>query len=343
MRRVLDILSTLLLLAVLASCNQHKDLCYTHSEHAHKYQINFISDYRQEWEENHGGTNWSTNWPSNYVDYESLRPEKPDGIRVINYDKHGLSDKHNIATDGGIVTLYAGYNDVLFYNNDTEYIIFSDVDNVATTRATTRTRTRSTYLGSEYANEGEETMTPPDMLYANFQKDLYVEKVVTPTDMHITLHPLVFTYKIRYEFDAGLEYVAIARGALSGMAHSVLLHDGSTSDEAATVLFDECEITEFGVRAFVNSFGVPGYPNKYYGTRNGDDVKHALNLELLLRNGSMITLNYDVTEQVQAQPHGGVIVVDGIVIKEEDGTQGSGSFDVEVNDWGPYEDIDLPL
>ena len=62
-----------------------------------------------------------------------------------------------------------------------------------------------------------------------------------------------------------------------------------------------------------------------------------------LLNSSMITFDYDVTAQVQAQPHGGVIVVKDIVIKPEDGTQGSGSFDVEVNDWGPYQDIYLPL
>jgi hypothetical protein len=46
---------------------------------------------------------------------------------------------------------------------------------------------------------------------------------------------------------------------------------------------------------------------------------------------------------VNAQPHGGVIVVDGIVVKKEDGVQGSGAFDVVVDDWGPYEDIVLPL
>ena len=57
----------------------------------------------------------------------------------------------------------------------------------------------------------------------------------------------------------------------------------------------------------------------------------------------MVNFDFDVTDQVNAQPHGGVIVVKGIVIKEEDGVQGSGAFDVEVNDWGEYEDITLPL
>ena len=126
------------------------------------------------------------------------------------------------------------------------------------------------------------------------------------------------------------------------MARSVLLYNGNTSEEAATILYD-CEITDYGVRATVNSFGAPGYPHGNYPTRGEAENRHSLNLEVLMRNGSMITFDFDVTDQVQAQPHGGVIVVSGIKVKETDGTQGSGGFDVDVNDWGPYEDIDLPL
>ena len=118
------------------------------------------------------------------------------------------------------------------------------------------------------------------------------------------------------------------------------MNTGTTSEEAATLLFD-CELTDFGARAALNSFGVPDYPNPHYQTRA--DNRHALNLEVMLRNGHIVTFEFDVTDQVKAQPHGGVIVVKGIVIKEEDGKQGTGAFDVEVNDWGEYEDILLPL
>ena len=54
-------------------------------------------------------------------------------------------------------------------------------------------------------------------------------------------------------------------------------------------------------------------------------------------------MDFDVTDQVQSQPHGGVIVVKGIVVKRDDGTQGEGAFDVDVTDWGETEDIPLPL
>ena len=51
--------------------------------------------------------------------------------------------------------------------------------------------------------------------------------------------------------------------------------------------------------------------------------------------------DFDVTDQVSKQPHGGVIVVKGLEITDEEGMSGSGAFDVIVNGWGEYEDIIL--
>lgn len=341
MKKLLNILTAVLLMAASTSC-EHKDLCYNHPEHAHKYHIRVVADYRYDWEELYQGTDWQASWPADYTPYDDLRPGKPSGLRVVNSNAEGNSNTHNIQPDGGTVTLYEGLNDILFYNNDTEYILFSRIGSGsgATTRATTRSRTRSTYMGSKYANEGEETMTPPDALFANYYEGYRAEKVVEPTVVEVTLQPLVFTYKVRYEFAEGLEYVSMARGALTGMARSVLMNTGETSEEAATLLYD-CEKTDFGARAFVNSFGVPAFPNDHYPSRA--EGKHALNLEVMLKNGNMLSFDFDVTDQVKAQPHGGVIVVKDIVVKAEEGTQASGGFDVSVSDWGPYQDITLPL
>ena len=341
MRNIVRILASMLLLVAATAC-EHKELCYHHPEHAPKYQIEVVADYRYDWEEHYSGTDWKQNWPAYYTPYDQLRPGKPSGLRVVNYSIDNNSNTHNIAADGGIITLFEGVNNILFYNNDTEYILFSRINDEhgASTRATTRSRTRSTYKSSKYADDGEDTMTPPDVLFANYYADYICEKVVAPVQVPVTLQPLVFTYKIRYEFAEGLELVSLARGAISGMARSVILDTGETTEEAATLLFD-CEVTNFGARAKVNSFGVPAFPNDHYPSRA--DYKHALNLEVMLKNGSMVSFDFDITDQVKAQPHGGVIVVKDIVVKPQDTPQSGGAFDVAVSDWGPYEDIYLPL
>ena len=328
--------------SLLSSCI-HKELCYIHNEHAHKYHAYIVAEYRQEWEEHEvkDFTNWKENWPELYVEYDGLRPGKPAGLRVVNYPVSGGSKISNIDTDGGLVYFSEGHHDILFYNNDTEYIVMASTEKFATTRATTRTRVRASYTGNPFATKNDEeiTVNPPDMLYGNYLVGYEAKRLPEPEVLEVTLHPLVFTYKIRFEFDKGIEYVALARGTLAGMAMSVNMSTGETSDDIATILYD-CELKDYGVGALVNSFGVPGYPNGNY--TKADNI-YAINLECRLKNGKTKKFDFDVTDQVEKQPHGGVIVISGLEISESEGATSGGAFDVVVDDWGDYEDIDLPL
>lgn len=321
------------------SC-EHKQLCYHHEEHALRYYVKIQADYRRDWHEfNSVDYDWKNHWPSHFIDYESIRPLVPKGLRIISYPAKGGQQINNRPAFGGEVYLNKDYNDMLLYNNDTERIVFEGLNSYATARATTYYRYRSTYQGRVSTKEQEETtVNPPDMLYIASMKDYYVKKTIDAIILPVMLQPMVFTYKVRYEFAEGLEYVSLARGALSGMAESVLLTTGKTSDEFVTLLYD-CDKTDFGARAMVKSFGVPNYPADNYVNRN--DHTYMLNLEVRLKNGKMKNFDFDVTNQVSAQPHGGVIVVKDIVIPKSDGESGSvgGGFDVGVGDWGDYEDV----
>jgi hypothetical protein len=186
------------------------------------------------------------------------------------------------------------------------------------------------------------------MLYANYIEAYLPEKVIEPTTFEVTLQPLVYTYKIRFEFKDGIEFVSRAEGALSGMAASVTLETGETSEESATILFDKGDIiytnddkTEGYIRALVMSWGTPGFPHPNYPTRT--DAKHALTLDVRQRNNKVKTFEFDVTDQLLLQPHGGVIIVSGLEITKEEGQEGSGGFVPEVDEWGETEDIELPL
>ena len=333
----------LLCMPLIFGACEHKDLCYDHEKHAPTCKAVVNADYVRQWQHTmEGATDWRDEWPPIFgMEYDELLPAVPEGLRVLAYNSaqgHGLK---NLPPGGGTVSLSEGPHSLLFYNNDTEYVVFNGLESFATASATTRTRSRSSYLGNPYSGTDEEkTVNQPDMLFGNYRDGYEARRTLKPDTLDVTMHPLVFTYLVRYEFTGGLEYVSLARGALAGMAGAVYLNSGRTSAETVTVLYD-CTRQGSGVQAPVRSFGVPDYPNPDY-TKAGVR-KYALNLEVRLKNGKMKSFDFDITDQIEKQPRGGIIWVGGIEITEEEGTGGNAGFDVDVDDWGEYEDIELPL
>lgn len=324
-----------------------KELCYDHDLHSLACRIALAPDWEQEWERDYG-TQWPTAWDAERfgLGYDDLRPATAGGLAVFVYDDvHSetprVAKEFHIAPHGETVMVSEGDHRLLIFNDDTRNIIIDDMASLPSARATTRVRSRASY--AEF-HRNEETVGPPDMLYGHYQPLLTTTLNTASMPYGFTLRPLVYTYLIRYEVEEGLNYVAAARGAIAGMARNVFLTDGHTGDEPATVLYD-CTVTSYGVEARVLSFGVPGFPDRYYdrsGWRVPDDgARYTLNLELLLNTTQSFTLDFDVTDQVKNQPRGGVITVTGIRIGGGGKPSGDGAFDVNVSDWGPYQDIPL--
>ncbi|MCD7795622.1 MAG: DUF5119 domain-containing protein [Alistipes sp.] len=326
----------LLLSCVAFLCGCRKDLCYDHDLHGLNVRVVVQSDWECVWERDHG-MNWDDNWQEEFCcTYEELCPEPATGIAAFVYNEDGTRTERHLPAGGGELPMSEGRKSLLFYNDDTRYIVFSEMDSWATASATTRTRTRSTY--SEMHSD-ERTVNAPDMLYGEWIEEHEAMLTTEPVTVFAQLQPLVYTYLVRYEFDEGLEYVTLARGALSGMAESVYLQDGRTDGNAATILY-ECELKEFGSEARVASFGVPDFtPGE---PRRRAEHRYGLNLEVRLRNGKIKTFEFDVTDQMASQPRGGVITVTGLTVTDDEAA-GDAGFDVDVDGWGDYEDIDLPL
>lgn len=331
-------------MAFLTSCS-HKELCIDHHLHTARVEYLFNLSYEKEWEYNEEGhVDWKQNWDEKFgADYNSIRPNDPEGVCIrIYYDDNISHSERNVESEGGKVFFdEEGKYSVLLHNNDTEYIVYKDMNSYSTAYATTRGVLRSSYMGTSFKSENEEesTVNSPDMLYGAYFDQFDAVKSTSATEMNVTLRPLVFTYVVRYEISKGAEYVALARGALAGMARGVNLGDGRTSVESATVMFD-ASLVDGGAQAYVKSFGIPDYPNPNYTRTEG---KFGLNFEVKLKDGSTQQFEFDVTEQVAQQPHGGVIVVSGIEIEEPKASEDEyqGSFDIGVNGWG--DAIDIPL
>ncbi|MBQ3609364.1 MAG: DUF5119 domain-containing protein [Bacteroidaceae bacterium] len=328
---------------LLSGCR--KELCYDHEHHTERVEYMLALSYDIEWEYNlESHIEWEQYWNEDFgITYDSIRPQKPEGVRVHIYNEDDQSEiVRNIDEEGATIHFTEeGHYAVLLHNNDTEYIVYEGMNSFASAYATTRGVTRSTYLGNTFMDSkgesDETTVNPPDMLFGAYLDSIWVEKSTEVDTLSVTLHPLVFTYLVRYEIAEGAEYVALARGALAGMAKGVNLGNGHTSAEEATVLYD-ATVTDFGAQALVKSFGVPDYPNPNY-SRN--PRTYGLNLEVRLQDGSYQQFDFDVTDQVEKQPHGGVIVVKDIKIEAPTGS--GGGFDIGVEGWGDAIDIPLPL
>lgn len=342
MKMIDKIAAALLLIPFMSAC-EHKDLCMDHWDHTARHQVNFQADWDLLWEYTHDWTHWESEW-KNYdfsMEYDDLRPEQGTGIRSQVYTDGHDNEVSNIPAEGGIVYMTPGEHQVLFYNNGTEYILFNDLSLLANATATTRTRTRATYIGNSKSPmlRAEETVNPPDYLFAKYIESYTAEKAQVAPIENITMKPLVFRYLIRYHFKSGAEYIALARGALAGMAGNVFLTDGHTGEEPVTILFD-AEPTMWGVETVVNTFGVPNFPNPDY-TRA---PFYGLNLEVRLRNGVMLNFDFDITDQIARQPRGGVIDVYDLVIPDDVANEeDKGSFGVNIDDWGEYQDVTLDL
>lgn len=326
-------------LTALSLSGCRKPLCYDHDLHGLGSRHEVQAEWEKEWERDFG-KKWEERWRGVLgFGYDALRPEAAEGIRARVFTDGKPENEANLASTGGRLPMSPGVHDILFYNNDTEYITFHDEESSATAMASTRGRTRSTYNSR---NEDEVTVNAPDQLYGAFIPEHTAELTDSLMNISVRMRPLVYTYVIHYIFEHGLKYVAGAKGALAGMAGGVYLQTGKTTDQVVTILFDDCIVDrQLGIYTTVRSFGVPDEDPIPMVPRENQYFK--LELEAFLKNGKRLEFAYDVTDQVRAQPRGGVIVIDGIRIEDEEGEGGSGGFNPNVDGWGEFEDIILPI
>lgn len=325
------------------SCRQ--EICY---DHYPAMDLHF--SWELEWERDYGMNHFAT-WNPEYhrYQYDELRPSVPEWVKMTRFFPDGRTSERFFTPDGARVEVEEGQEcSILLYNGDTEYIILSDVASLNDVRAsaTSRTRSSASLQAMQEKYQSSRTTNPPDVIYAAYMDQ--VDGIASHEVKHfpIKMQPLVYTYLITFEFEYGIDYISIARGALGGMAEGVYLRTGVTTDESSIILFD-CDIHSGTCRSIVRSFGVPGFPDSYFGRGAAytPSTPFSLNLEVKLKNGKTTDFNFDITEQMKNQPRGGVIRVSGLRIEDSLMSEPSTSgFDVDVNSWDDEtEEIVLPI
>lgn len=338
------ILAMALVMSVMCvSCRQ--EICY---DHYPSLDVRFA--WEQEWERDYGMNHFATWDPERHrYEYEELRPDVPEWVKMVRYSEDDRISESFFNPEGKKFDVDEEDDfSLLFYNGDTEYIILSDMASLHDVRATATTRTRagSSLQAMQELYNATRTTNSPDVIYSAYIEHVRGFKSHEVTPVPVKMQPLVYTYLVYFEFEHGIEHVALARGALGGMADGVYLRTGVTTDETSIILFD-CDIHSDACSCQVRSFGIPGFPDSYFGRGAPSRTRpYTLNLEVKLRNGKTVEFDYDITDQMKNQPRGGVIRIGGVRIEDEQaqGEPVGGGFNVSVSDWEKdTEEIVVPI
>lgn len=312
----------------LSACN-HKELCY---DHPHTATLTLA------------------------FDWQNAPDATPEGMCVYFYPLDGESSVQRYdfsGTKGGQLKVKEGKYRIICYNNDTEAVLFANIDNFLTHMGYTR---ESNVLEPVYGSSSvytpkslettERVVLCPDMMWACHATDVEISEnsvsyICAPVqdgdevqfsnnERTITLYPaeIICTYTYEVRNVKNLKYATQMCGSLSGMAPSVLFYNEALDSECVTLPFSA---TSDGVSTITGKF----YTFGHYA-ENIDP--HKLLLYVWFTDGSKYYYTFDVSSQVDNAPdkrhvH---IIIEGAEFPEPMG-DGDG-FDVGVDDWKPVEE-----
>ena len=310
------------------------------------------------------GTDWQTQWqyPWDEAKYGPVGYTEPTGVHAISYllgenmnRTYWYYDRHLGSRGGRIQLSTDNHYDILLYNDDTEWIHFTDREehrqnnsDFATFNVTTRTNSRAKYTRSQVGyNE-------PDQLFGTLIDDIYISddpddyiiernedgSVTYVCKMEATLQPYTYIYLYQVilknnRTDKGDVIVTSYAGiTANGLAAGVDLFSGQTHDtpvsltqdrvapmvlEHTVTLPDGTDTVADIIGARVQTWGLPGIvPMKVLSRGEEVMVKDStyLGIGLRLHNGITYVMQSNVTEQMQQHPTGGVITILLDVTKE---------------------------
>ena len=319
---------------------------------------------------------WQADWKDRWAfawdaaSNGSLGYEAPRSTRMHSYvrDLDGQTASaqvFNFMGTSGSARIMTGMYDFLFYNNDSEALLFDAESRPDDIYAYTRVVSPGLQLsmpvqtlaqkvaGSKSDGgmkaENDPVVLQPDGLFTLFTPEQLISDDVADYEfidgryvirITGTMHPadFIWLFQVRLLNNRGRVVGSGGGCALTGMADGVDLKTGVTGTDNVTVpsdlLLNRTADPDLMAARFV-SFGIPGC-NAYApaSVRDAPEGEHFLVLNILYNNGSYNNLRVDVTGQLRALPTGGVITLELDVddFPPESGGQGGG-FAAVMQDW----------
>ena len=295
--------------------------------------------------------------PSSYEVYRYYKGDNP-------LAKHSGVDVFTIDNNRFRRYFQFGYYDMLFYSNidsqdGTQVLVIKEsADSVIATTTGTRGLSRS-ILNASRADEGDAplgVLNQPEIFYACYSENVYISPDLKDYEydpvenvyikhLQAELRPLVYIYLVQFILlnnDDGRIKGINGNAAISSMAASTNLYTGHTSNQPTLVYFNTrmkenrevegkmCDV--FGGK--LTTFGLcdnepytrSGAP--YAGTRS--NLSNIVYYDLVWNNDQVKTYQADVTSQMQANSHGGIITIwidcSKLTPPDSSGSEGGGSL-----------------
>ena len=322
-------------------------------------------------------TKWEYNWKTEVLGPVGYTPPKGVRMHVYTLDDKGAPKSHNVynfSGDGGSADVFVGTHDLLFHNNDSEVLLFSADDELAPPIAYTRiissglkeslqVKTVAQKSAAQKASltkgEGDDGEIPdeqvaymPDELFVLCDRAHHITddlseyefiggKYVLRISGDMQPRSYIWLFEITLLNNNGRVVGSMGGAALTGMAHSVNMYTGITSETTVSVPMDvymdkNDNPDMLGARAL--GFGIPGCDAyKDESVAAAPEGKHWFVLNVSFNTGQYKNVRIDITDQIRALPTGGVIKleidVEDFAPEPTDPTGEGGGFNALIGDW----------
>lgn len=293
------------------------------------------------------------------IDWEGVDEGLLEGVRVIFYPKNGEGKKVDryLSVHGGEMKVPPGRYSVVAYNYNTDVVRIQGEESYETIEAYTGHCAGLGIAGTE------KMVWSPDSLYVLNIDELRIEKSEEVLHLDWKLESVVKKYSFAIEVK-GLEYVTSVAGSVVGLSDSYCLGKGYGVCNSQPIYI---EVVKEGnkVMGRFTAFKLAKDVSTRTTKANGENIHAKGNVKLILSfvrtDNTVQEETIDVTEiigtledagidetgkqepppEIELPPDDKIEVEKPELPPNPDG--GGGGFDGEVDEWGPEDEVELPV
>jgi len=255
--------------------------------------------------------------------------DKSEFFYVVLYPRNNNNEviKEFIESNGGEILVPRGIYDVLIYSYNYESIIVNLTNSFTSSYATTSAIT-SNLIYKNGNSKDEQILNGTDSIfYIGKYEGINIERADNNYEIEITPKNIIKNYEIKIKV-VNKESVSSVSGVLSGFSGSYLLGVQALENNSVSI-YSEAYFSNDWLILPINTFGIVGSCSN-----------HTLTLKFTLLNGEKQTKSFDIKNNVNAIPNGGIIILDStIVIPIVTG----GGIGGTVGNWGDEEGVEIVL